>query len=71
VRTAIRRHFAEVIDFSDVPGNSLKDDEPSSIALTRGLAALAVAKLSGCEIDEAGASVFECTRRCGPRPGRP
>ncbi|GAA1084929.1 AIPR family protein [Nocardiopsis metallicus] len=61
VRTAIRQHFAEVIDFSDAPGNSLEDIEPSSTALTRGLAALAVAKLSGCEIGEAGASVIDGT----------
>ncbi|MGW5877737.1 AIPR family protein [Nocardiopsis terrae] len=61
VKNAIRQHFADVIDFSDVPGNSLKDDEPSSTALTRGLAAMAVAKLSGCEIDDAGTSVIDGT----------
>lgn len=61
VKNAIRQHFADSIDFSDAPGNSLKNEEPSSIALTRGLAALAVAKLSGCELDEAGASVIDGT----------
>ena len=65
VKNAIRRHFADSIDFSDAPGNSLKDEESSSIALTRGLAALAVAKLSGCELDEAGASVIDGTNDCG------
>ncbi|WP_067597191.1 AIPR family protein [Nocardiopsis listeri] len=61
VKNAIRRYFADSINFSDAPGNSLLDEEPSSTALTRGLAALAVAKLSGCELDEAGASVIDGT----------
>lgn len=61
VKNAIQRHFAEVIDFSDVPGQSLTDDEPSSTCLTRGLAALAVKSLSGCDIGEAGNSVIDGT----------
>lgn len=65
VKNAIRRHLMDSIDFNDAPGNSLKDEEPSSTALTRGLAALAVAKLSGCELDEAGASVIDGTNDGG------
>lgn len=61
VQTAIQRHFAEAIDFGDIPGQSLTADEPSSACLPRGLAALAVKSLSGCEIGEAGASVIDGT----------
>ena len=59
VKNAIRQHFADVIDFSDKPGDSLAVAEPTPAAFSRGLAALAVASLSGCEIGEAGASVID------------
>ena len=61
VKNAIQQHFADVIDFSDIPGHSLTVEEPTSRSLTRGLAALAVKSLSGCDIVEAGASVIDGT----------
>ncbi|WP_435105349.1 AIPR family protein [Nocardiopsis synnemataformans] len=61
VKNAIRQHFADVIDFSDIPGHSLTVEEPTSRSLTRGLAALAVKSLSGCDLSEAGASVIDGT----------
>lgn len=61
VKNAIRQNFADVIDFSDITGHSLEVEEPTSKSLTRGLAALAVKRLSGCDIAEAGASVIDGT----------
>lgn len=61
VKKAIQQHFAEAIDFSDTPGQDLTAEEPSSGSLSRGLAALAVKSLSGCDIAEAGASVIDGT----------
>ncbi|WP_028647499.1 AIPR family protein [Nocardiopsis sp. CNT312] len=61
VKNAIRQHFADVIDFSDIPGHSLAVEEPTSKSLTRGLAALAVKSLSGCDIGEAGSSIIDGT----------
>lgn len=59
VKNAIQQHFVDAIDFSDIPGNDLTAEEPTSQSLTRGLAALAVKSLSGCDIAEAGVSVID------------
>ncbi|GAA3725932.1 hypothetical protein HDA32_003445 [Spinactinospora alkalitolerans] len=59
VQNALQRHFADVVDFSDLPGRSLEDEDPPPECLTRALAALAVKHLSGCDLAEAGASVID------------